>query len=63
MPRFNVYGRVTGSKFIGQYEAKSMGLAIEQAEQDAAVNLCHHCDNECEDPQVTDLEAEEVAVN
>jgi len=60
MPKFNVYGSVVGSKFIGTYEAKTRDEAIDKASRDAHVSLCHHCATECENAEVDELTAERV---
>jgi hypothetical protein len=62
MPKFSVYATVTGSKYLGDFEADTKEAAIEQAEASGAawVSLCHQCDSECEDPQAHDLIAEEA---
>jgi len=50
MPKYRVYGVVTGSKFLGVYEAASEEEAVEQAlEGDKNyTSLCHQCADEIE---------------
>lgn len=62
MPRFKVYGVVTGSKYLGEFEANSKEEAEELALQsnEAYVSLCCECSDECEDPEVTEVEAVEI---
>lgn len=57
MTLYRVYGKVIGTKYIGQFEANS----IEEAEElawssgECAVCLCHYCTSECEDPEIERL--------
>jgi hypothetical protein len=62
MPKFNVYGVVTGTKFLGVYEADTKEAAIEAAinGDNAFVSLCHQCNDECEDPEIASAVAEEI---
>jgi hypothetical protein len=62
MPKFNVYATVTGSKYIGEFEAETKEDAIDQAELSggAYVSLCHQCSAECEDPEAHNFVAEEA---
>jgi hypothetical protein len=55
--RWSVNGAVVGGKHIGVYEAETGADAIEMARGDASVSLCHHCADECEDPEVERLVA------
>lgn len=54
MKRWAVIGVVTGSKYLGTFEAETAEQAIEMAlEGDtASCSLCHHCSRECEDPEI-----------
>lgn len=49
-----VTGAVHGSKYLGEYEAETADEAISMAlESDAAsCHMCHHCSDECEDPEI-----------
>lgn len=63
MPKYRVYGIVTGSKFIGEFEADSPELAKELAAKsdNCYVSICNQCSNEIDDPQITnDLQVEEI---
>lgn len=60
MPKFSVYGKVVGTKWIGEYDAPDAEAAIQMAEKDAHSSMCHQCSRECEDPEVEDLVAEEL---
>lgn len=63
MPKFSVVGVVKASKWLGEFEADTPEVAIELALQSdaASVSLCHHCSSECEDPQIEEAIAEEIA--
>jgi hypothetical protein len=53
MPRYHVVGKVSGSKYLGEFEADSPGEAIEKAiAKNGMVCLCHRCSAECEDAEV-----------
>ena len=59
MPKFRVYGKVVGTKYLGTYEAKTKQDAIEQGvKKEGFISLCHHCSKECEDAEVTNITAE-----
>lgn len=59
MKRWNVYGRVVGSKFLGTVEAQTEEEAIELAMRTAGhVGLCHQCAEQCEDAEIEDATAE-----
>ena len=60
MPRYAVYGLVTGTKFLGEFEAETMEKAIEMAGEDAFVNLCHHCASECDGAEIHEFKAERI---
>ena len=62
MRKYKVYGIVTGSKYIGEFEAESPEEAQElAAESDKVyVSICHQCSDECDDPQITEFQAEAV---
>ena len=53
MPEWDVWGVVTGTKYLGKFTADTKEEAEALAlESDAAQpSLCHHCSDECEDPQ------------
>jgi hypothetical protein len=60
--KYKVYGTVTGTKYLGTFEAESAEVAETMAlNSDVAyVNLCHQCFGECEDAVVTEVSAEEA---
>lgn len=58
--RYRVSGTVTGSVYIGEYEANSKEEAEALAEQDAHVSFCHQCGGNCESPEITELHVDEV---
>jgi hypothetical protein len=58
MPKFTVYGKVVGSKFLGEFVAKDGEEAKDKAAKNAGVFLCHQCSSECEDPEIVELIAE-----
>jgi len=59
VPIYHVTGVVTGSKYLGHFEADSEEEAIEKAINSAAasVSMCHQCAEDCEDPEVHDATA------
>jgi len=52
--KWDVYGKVVGSKYLGVFEAETEAEAIELAlESDAAhVSMCHQCSDHCESPEI-----------
>lgn len=62
MPKYNVYGTVVGSKYLGVFEASSAEEAVEKALQsdEAYVSLCHQCAGECEDAEIHKATADKV---
>ncbi|WP_316200994.1 MULTISPECIES: hypothetical protein [unclassified Bradyrhizobium] len=60
MPKFSVYGVVTGTKYLGTYDAPTKEAAIKMAEGEAHCSLCHQCSQECESPEVDEIRAEKV---
>lgn len=63
MKKYNVYGSVSGTKYLGQIEAESMEQATKIAWDGRrialSVDLCHQCARECENAEITDIEVEE----
>lgn len=59
---WNVYGVVTGSKYLGEYQAETKEEAEDMALRDngGGVSLCHRCSTHIDDPAVESAEAEEV---
>lgn len=64
LKRWRVYGIVTGSKFLGEYEAETADQAEDMAlRENGSVHLCHQCDAECDDAQIYEVEVVEVEQN
>lgn len=61
MKKWDVWGTVTGTKYIGTVEANSRKGAEEKAYQhdNIDVMLCHKCSRECETPEIHDVYVEE----
>ncbi len=63
MKKYRVYGRLSGSVDLGEYEAESGEQAIEMANDNPDVNwypsLCHHCDGEVDLGDIHDVDADE----
>lgn len=59
---YSVYGTVTGSKYLGDFQATTPEEAIDMAiDSDAGhVSLCHQCSGQCEDPEIHNATAELV---
>lgn len=61
MARWRLYGIIRGSKDLGvveaatEDEAKKKGWGLDTR----YVSLCHQCADECEDPEMTEIVAEE----
>ncbi|GAA0005248.1 hypothetical protein [Bradyrhizobium elkanii] len=62
MKQYSVFGTVTASKFMGRFWANSKEEAIAMAEksENNFVSLCHQCNDQCEDPEIHEMTAEEV---
>ncbi|MEK3838670.1 hypothetical protein [Paenibacillus sp. FSL R7-0128] len=62
MPKFRIYGRVVATKYIGEFEADTKEQAERMAwdSDEAYVSVCHQCSKEVEDPEIRELEVEEV---
>lgn len=60
MPKFSVFGVVSATKYIGEYEAETKEEAEQMAWDDAYVSICHQCSSEVEDPEITELIVEEI---
>lgn len=64
MKKYKVYGLITASVVMGEYEAESKEQAIKMSENDDQAewfpSLCHQCAREIELNDITTLEAEEI---
>lgn len=60
MAKYEVYGVIRTSKFIGEFEAENKDEAEQMAwdSDEAYISLCHHCSNEV----ATDIEITEMVV-
>lgn len=63
MKKWKVYGVVTGSKYMGEFEAESASEAEAKAfdSEAAGVSLCWACAGECEDAAIEKVIVEESA--
>jgi hypothetical protein len=55
--KYQIYGKVVGSKYIGEVEADNEEEAIEKGWEldETCVCFCPQCSKECEDPEISDL--------
>lgn len=62
MPKYKCYGKVVGSKYLGEVVADSVDEAKRAATHlpSVEVSLCHQCDDECGDPEVQEITVEEA---
>lgn len=62
MTKYHISAIVQGSKFIGEFEADSKEEAIKMAweHENAEVNLCHQCSDDCEDANIAEMDVYEV---
>lgn len=62
MAKYKIYGTVTGSKYLGEVEAKSINEAKHKGWKldECYVSFCHQCSGEIEDPEIHDLYVEKV---
>lgn len=63
MARYAVYGIISASKFIGEFEADSKDEAIAkaQAEGDYHVSICHQCAREIDMGDIYEEQVSEIA--
>lgn len=59
MKTWSVVAIISASKYIGEFEAETAQEACDMAWEVASVNLCHQCADEAEDPEITEILAEE----
>ena len=62
MPKYKIHGTITGTKYIGEVEAKNEKEAELKAWEleGCYVSVCHQCSKEIEDPEVTEIQIEEI---
>ena len=64
MPKYRVYGILTGSVFLGEYKANSEEEAEKMANDDPDANwypsLCHQCSGEIEFGDIYETEIDIV---
>jgi len=64
MPKYRVYGILTGSVYLGEYEAENKAAAEDMANEDDEANwlpsLCHQCSGEVEINDIYELQVEMV---
>ena len=60
MSKWNVYAIITGSKYLGEFEAETQEEAQDKAAEspDAYVSICHQCAKDIDDPQISEFQAE-----
>ena len=60
MKTFSVYGKVVGTKYLGEVIAKNKKEAIKKADlREAWVSVCHQCSKEISDPEIVEIIVEE----
>ncbi|MCP1134367.1 hypothetical protein NKT34_13765 [Paenibacillus polysaccharolyticus] len=61
MAKYRVYGVVTATKYIGEFEADTKAEAEKMAweSDEAGVSVCWHCSKEVEDPEIHEIVVEE----
>ena len=63
MPIYKVYGILTGSVYLGEYEAENEDAAEDMADKDPAnwmPSLCHQCSGEVEINDIYEVQVELV---
>lgn len=64
MPKYHVYGTVTGGAYFGEIEAPNKEEALKIAEEgkkvDLYISFCHQCSKYCENAEITDIQVEEA---
>lgn len=62
MKKYRVYGIVTGSKYLGIIEAENEDDAKEKGFNldGVYVSVCHQCSNEIDDPDIHEIQVEEI---
>jgi hypothetical protein len=62
MPKYLVYGKVVGTKYLGTFEAENEQEAIAKGldGDDVSIILCHSCEDQVDGLEVEDGRAELV---
>lgn len=64
MKKWNVYGKVVGSRYIGIFEAETEEAAIEKANNESdrcgSASVCHQCSDVIEEIEVIADAADEA---
>jgi hypothetical protein len=62
MPKYGVYGLVTGSKFLGVVEADTPEEAEEKGFdlEGCYCSVCNQCSDQIDDPQISEVQVEEI---
>lgn len=60
--KYDCYGLVRASKYLGVVEANSPEEARDKAQElkSTFVSVCHHCSSQVEDPEIIDINVEPV---
>ncbi len=60
--KYAVYGKVVGTKYLGEVMACSESEAVEKAESLGSnfVSVCHQCSKQISDPEIVEITAEEA---
>lgn len=58
--KYAAYAKVSGTKFLGYFEAGSEEEAVKKAGQvnGVHISLCDECQHQCEDPEVVEISVE-----
>jgi hypothetical protein len=61
MKIYHCYGKVEGSKYLGDVRAKNAIEALAKAREldEICISFCHQCAGDCEDPMVTKIFVED----
>lgn len=60
MPKYRVYGVITATKYLGEFEAENEEQAEEMASKVAYVSICHQCSREIEGPEISEIIVDKV---
>ena len=61
MAKYAVYGLVSGTKYLGEFEADNKEDAIDAAMQkNGSVSVCHQCSDQIGDAEIIECIAEEM---